>query len=49
MDEIELFVEQIPLHLHVNSPIGNFIPLLLRNDDNGDVQNPLTIEHREGN
>ena len=49
MDEVDLFVEQIPLHLHVNSPIGNFIPLVLSgNDDNGNVPNPLTVEYGEG-
>ena len=29
IDEVELFVEQISLHLHVNSPIDNLSPLLL--------------------
>ena len=49
MDEVELFVEQIPLHLHVNSPIDNLSHLLLdRNDDNCNVPNPLTIKYREG-
>ena len=44
MDGVELFVEQIPLHLHANSSIGNFIPLLpSENDDNDNVLNPLTI------
>ena len=29
MDKVELSVEQISLHLHVNSPIDNLSPLLL--------------------
>ena len=49
MDEVELFFEQIPLNLHVNSPIDNLYPLLLGgNDDNCNVSNPLTIELGEG-
>ena len=49
MNEVELFVEQISLHLHVNSPIGNLSHLFLGgNDDNGNIPNPLTIEHGEG-
>ena len=49
MDEVELFVEQISLHLHVNSPIDNLSPLLPGgNDDNCNVPNSLTIDHGEG-
>ena len=48
MDEVELLVEQIPLRLHVNSPICNFIPFLLcGNDDNGNVPNLLLNMGRE--
>ena len=44
MDEVELFFEQIPLNLHVNSPIDNLYPLLLGgNDDNCNVSNPLLL------
>ena len=47
MDEIELFVEQVPIDLQMNSPIGNCIPLLLgENDGSSNVQNPFTFEHR---
>nr|CAN61466.1 hypothetical protein VITISV_019183 [Vitis vinifera] len=46
MDEVELFVEQVPIDLQMNSPIGNFIPLLLgENDGTSNVQNPFTFEH----
>ena len=39
MDEVELFLEQIHLHLLVNSPFDNLSPLLLGvNDDKGDMQ-----------
>ena len=52
MDEVELFdmfVEQILLHLHVNSSIDNLSPLVLGgNDDNCNVPNPQTIDHGEG-
>ena len=47
MDEVELFVEQVPIDLKMNSPIGNCIPLLLgENDGTSNVQNPFTFEHR---
>ncbi|RVW88727.1 hypothetical protein CK203_043743 [Vitis vinifera] len=47
MDEVELFVEQVPIDLQMNSPIGNCIPLLLgENDGTSNVQNPFTFEHR---
>ncbi|KAL6323399.1 hypothetical protein AAG906_038670 [Vitis piasezkii] len=43
----ELFVEQVPIDLQMNSPIGNYIPLLLgENDGTSNVQNPFTFEHR---
>ena len=46
MDEVELFVEQVPIDLQMNSPIGNCIPLLLgENDGTSNVQNPFTFEH----
>ncbi|RVX11696.1 hypothetical protein CK203_015866 [Vitis vinifera] len=47
MDEVELFVEQVPIDLQMNSPIGNCMPLLLgENDGTSNVQNPFTFEHR---
>ncbi|KAL6335899.1 hypothetical protein AAG906_003524 [Vitis piasezkii] len=47
MDEVELFVELVPIDLQMNSPIGNCIPLLLgENDGTSNVQNPFTFEHR---
>ena len=47
MEEVELFVEQVPIDLQMNSPIGNCIPLLLgENDGTSNVQNPFTFEHR---
>ncbi|RVW90032.1 hypothetical protein CK203_035857 [Vitis vinifera] len=47
MDEVELFVEQVPIDLQMNSPIGNCMPLLLgENDVTSNVQNPFTFEHR---
>ena len=47
MDEVELFVEQIPIDLQMNSPIGNCMPLLFgENDGTSNVQNPFTFEHR---
>ena len=47
MDEVELFVEQVPIDLQMNSPIGNCTPLLLgENDGTSNVQNPFTFEHR---
>ncbi|RVW49145.1 hypothetical protein CK203_087465 [Vitis vinifera] len=47
MDEVELFVEQVPIDLQMNSPIGNCIPLLLgENDGTSNVQNPFTFDHR---
>ena len=36
MDEVELFVEQVPIDLQMNSPIGNCIPLLLGENDEED-------------
>ncbi|RVW99397.1 hypothetical protein CK203_038459 [Vitis vinifera] len=43
----ELFVEQVPIDLQMNSPIGNCMPLLLgENDGTSNVQNPFTFEHR---
>ena len=47
VDEVELFVEQVPIDLQMNSPIGNCTPLLLgENDGTNNVQNPFTFEHR---
>ena len=47
MDEVELFVEQTPIDLQMNSPIRNCTPLLLgENDGTNNVQNPFTLEHR---
>ena len=47
MDEVELFVEQVPIDLQMNSPIGNCMPLLLgENDDTSHIQNPFTFKHR---
>ncbi|RVX23680.1 hypothetical protein CK203_000755 [Vitis vinifera] len=47
MDEVELFVEQVPIDLQMNSPLGNCMPLLLgENDGTSNVQNPFTVEHR---
>ncbi|RVX09510.1 hypothetical protein CK203_015373 [Vitis vinifera] len=43
----ELFVEQVPIDLQMNSPLGNCMPLLLgENDGTSNVQNPFTFEHR---
>nr|CAN80015.1 hypothetical protein VITISV_030080 [Vitis vinifera] len=40
MNKVELFVEQVPIDLQMNSPIGNCIPLLLgENDGVKDVHN----------
>ena len=33
MDEVELFVEQVPIDLQMNSPLGNCMPLLLGEND----------------
>ncbi|RVW46035.1 hypothetical protein CK203_068655 [Vitis vinifera] len=47
MDEVELFVEQVPIDLQMNSPIGNCMPLLLgENDGTSNVQNSFTFKHR---
>ncbi|WJZ94757.1 hypothetical protein VitviT2T_013588 [Vitis vinifera] len=47
MDEVELFVEQVPIDLQMNSSLGNCMPLLLgENDGTSNVQNPFTVEHR---
>ena len=47
MNEIELFVEQVPIDLQMNSPIGNCTPSLLgENDGTSNVQNPFTFEHK---
>ncbi|KAL6338652.1 hypothetical protein AAG906_021469 [Vitis piasezkii] len=47
VDEVELFVERVPIDLQMNSPIDNCIPLLLgENDGTSNVQNPFTFEHR---
>ena len=47
MDEVELFVEQTPIDLQMNSPIGNCTPLLLgENDGTSNVQNQFTFKHR---
>ena len=47
MDEVELFVEQVSIDLQMNSPIDNYMPLLLgENDGTSNVQNPFTVEHR---
>ena len=47
MDDVELFVEQVPIDLQMNSPIGNYMPLLLGEDDGtSNVQNPFTFEHK---
>ena len=46
MDEVELFVEQVPIDLQMNSPLGNCMPLLLgENDGTSNVQNQFTFEH----
>ena len=46
MDEVELFIEQVPIDLQMNSPIGNCTPLLLgENDGTSNVPNPFTFEH----
>ncbi|RVW72315.1 hypothetical protein CK203_055466 [Vitis vinifera] len=48
MNKVELFVEQVPIDLQMNSPIGNCIPLLLgENDGVKDVHNDDN-QDREG-